>query len=221
MKISCVLFDFDGVVADTEPSNAKYLSRALATFGITLSEEDHARLVGINSAEHIDRLLARAPKPVTREAYLQERQRQGNTYENAPDLAVSPGLPAFLRTLRGNGVRTGLVTSTSARLILAALNRLSLTSLFDIILCGDMVARHKPDPECYRKAMQLLRVSPEECVVIEDSPVGIRAGIEAGATVIAYKGGQVRQDTHEAHFQTDSFADCAALPMFRFDREGT
>ena len=215
MELRCVLFDFDGVVADTEPSNNRYLEQALAVFGLKLNDEQRLALIGVNGLDFIRPLLASAEPPVSDEAYLAVRQKQGNTYENSPDLKAQPGLRDFLGLLRGAGIKTGLVSSTSSRLILAALNRLGLADQFDAILCGDMVRRKKPDPEGYLRAMELLQIPPECCVVIEDSPVGIRAGLAAGAWVVGYEGASVPQDTGLAQDRVKSFFDCPNLPVFR------
>lgn len=214
MRPNCVLFDFDGVIADTEASNADFLARALAVYGVTLTNQDRIRLAGRNGRDILQELLERAPYPVTLEELLVVRGQLGNTYVDSPDLKAMPGLYGFLHFLRERGYRLGLVTSTSSHLILAALNRLGLTARFDAIVCGDMVHAHKPDPECYLKAMKFLSALPGECVIIEDSPVGIRAGLSTGATVIGYTGASVKQDTGKAHFTADSFSACAKLPLF-------
>ncbi len=214
MEARCVLFDFDGVIADTEESNVKYLGKALAVFGVVITPEEQAQLVGMNDPRILEKMLRRARPPVTLEQLLEERQRQGNTYEDDPDLAPTPGVIEFLHRLRAAGKGIALVSSTSARLILAALNRLGLTGFFDVIICGDMVSEKKPSPECYRKAMALLRARPEECVIVEDSPVGIRAGKAAGAVVAACRCGRLRQDTSQADFEFESFEECMRLPVF-------
>lgn len=215
MQPNCVLFDFDGVIADTEGSNADHLSNALAIFGISLTDQDRNRLIGRNGRGIIEDLLSRSPAPVSFEDFLEVRRQQGNTYEDNPALKAMPGLNDFLHFLRHSGYKVGLVSSTSSHLILAALNRLALTAMFDVIICGDMVHKHKPDPECYLKAMKLLSVHPSECVIIEDSPVGILAGLNAGATVIGYTGAAAKQDTGKAHFIADSFSTCMNLSLFQ------
>ena len=214
MEARYVLFDFDGVIADTEESNVKYLGKALAVFGVVITPEEQAQLVGMNDPRILEKMLRRARPPVTLKQLLEERQRQGNTYEDDPDLAPTPGVIEFLHRLRAAAKGIALVSSTSARLILAALNRLGLTGFFDVIICGDMVSEKKPSPESYRKAMALLRARPEECVIVEDSPVGIRAGKAAGAVVAACRCGRLRQDTSQADFEFESFEECMKLPVF-------
>lgn len=211
MALKCVLFDFDGVVADTERHNAEYLAAALAVHGVVLSEADKLALVGVNDPDSLQRLVNRASDGLTLQQLQQERRQRGNYYENGSGLAPLPGLRQLLRRLRAERYLTGLVSSTRTQLIIAALNRMRLTDQFDVILCGDMVERHKPAPDCYRKALELLQLRPEECVVIEDSPAGIEAAKAASIPVIAYKGGEILQDTAAADHQAASFEECAAL----------
>ena len=134
MPIRCVLFDFDGVIADTEERNADYLASALAHFGVRLTEKDRSALVGINDPSLLEALLKRAETPVTLEQLQAERTRHGNYYENGADLHTQPGLREFLSALRAQGIRTGVVSSTRSQLILTALDRLHLVSQFDVLV---------------------------------------------------------------------------------------
>jgi len=215
MPIRCVLFDFDGVIADTEERNADYLAAALAHFGVRLTDADRSVLVGINDPSLLEALLKRAETPVTLEQLQAERARRGNYYENGADLHPQPGLREFLYALRAQGIRTGVVSSTRSQLILTALDRLHLVSQFDVVVCGDMVTRRKPDPEPYLRAAQLLGLAPDDCLVIEDSPAGIRAGKAAGCTVLGYTGSSIRQDVSAADFAFSDFHLYRQIPLFQ------
>ncbi|KOF57514.1 haloacid dehalogenase [Clostridium sp. DMHC 10] len=205
-----VLFDFDGVIVNTEESNARYFEKALASFGIYLSEEDKHKLIGTKDSENVIRLLSRAPKKVTFEELQLKRKEVGNTYENG-DISPMPGLISLIENFREKGLKIGIVSSTSTRLIIIALNRMKMMNLFDVIICGDMCTKGKPDPEGYKKAMSLLKAKPEECIVFEDSKVGIHAGKIAGAQVVAYKGSGIPQNVEEADFAIDSYEDCKKI----------
>lgn len=204
MAFRFALFDFDGVIADTEESNRAFLEKALARHGIFLSDGERNALVGVNDPELLKSFLARAETPVTLEQFRQERKLLGNTYENG-NLQPMPGLLPLLHRFREQSIRMAVVSSTSGYLIAAALRRLGMEELFEFAVCGDMVHRKKPDPEPYRMAMERLHAKPEECVIFEDSPVGIRAGKAAGGYVIAYRGGNIRQDTSGADAALDSY----------------
>lgn len=206
MTFRFALFDFDGVIADTETSNKEFLEKALAVFGVTLTDEERMSLVGTNDPHRIERFLSRANRTVTMEEYRAQRVVSGNTYENG-DIAPMPGLISLLRDFRSKGIRTAVVSMTSLRLITIGLERMGMTDLFDTVIGGDMVTNHKPNPEPYQMAMERLGARPEECIVFEDSPVGISAGKAAGAFVVGYTGASIQQDTSEADCILDCFPD--------------
>lgn len=114
MSKRVVLFDFDGVIANTEESNARYFEKALASFGIYLSEEDKHKLIGTKDNENVIHLLSRAPKKVTLEELQIKRKEIGNTYENS-DISPMPGLISLIENLRKKGLKIGVVSSTSTR----------------------------------------------------------------------------------------------------------
>lgn len=207
-----VLFDFDGVIADTEESNARYLEKALDFYHIKLTDADRRKLIGTNDQSCLIDLLKRADADVSLEQLQAKRRQIGNTYENG-DISPFPGVVNYIAQLRKSGRKTALVTSTSTRLIIAILNRMYMTNLFDVIMCGDMCEKSKPDPTIYLKAMAFLEANPQDCLVIEDSEVGIRAGKNAGATVLAFRGSSVTQDTHEADYQADTYDDVYQLNL--------
>ena len=170
--------------------------------------------MGINDPSLLEALLKRAETPVALEQPQAERARRGNYYENGADLHPQPGLREFLSALRAQGILTGVVSSTRLQLILTALDRLHLVSQFDVVVCGDMVTRRKPEfPEPYLRAAQLLGLAPDDCLVIEDSPAGIRAGKAAGCTVLGYTGSSIRQDVSAADFALSDFHLYRQIPL--------
>ena len=210
MKKKYVLFDFDGVIADTERSNEEFLRNALAQYGIELTVEDRKSMLGTNNKSIIDSLLAKSPIPVSRAEFQETRDRMGNTYENT-DILPMPGLRNMLEYLKNNKIKMAIASSTSSRLILSALDRMDLTKYFDVIVCGDMCSESKPHPQIYLKTMKYLGANCEECIVIEDSSAGIKAGKNAGAYVIAYTGSSIEQDISEAKCSVSSYCQCQKL----------
>ena len=177
-----------------------------------LSEAEKRRLPGVNDAAMVAEFLKRASTKVSLEEFQAYRKSQGNTYVNG-NLRTMPGLTRVLERLREMGIPLALVSSTSTYLIEAALQRLGLTDFFPVVIGGDMVRRRKPDPEPYQTAMRLLNARAEECLIVEDSPVGIRAGKAAGGTVVGYRGSELRQDVSEADYRLDSYAHFFSLPL--------
>lgn len=89
-----------------------------------------------------------------------------------------------------------------------------LRDLVDFVISGSQCAHHKPQPDIYRNAMQALHVRPWQCLVVEDSPTGIQAGLASGAVVVAlaqYSAGHL--DQSEAHVVVDRLLDI--LPFIR------
>lgn len=108
METEFVLFDFDGVIANTEESNAAYLEKALSAFGIQLTDDDRKALIGTNDKTRIESLLSRSLVKVTAEDLAGKRRQVGNTYENS---CIRPmpggGIPDSGDTGPGNKDRTG------------------------------------------------------------------------------------------------------------------
>lgn len=204
---TCVLFDFDGVLVDSEWLAFCQTRTLLAgQFGVQLQPEDCLRYIGGTGPQMAQSLVERFALPVTPDQLLDALSRANTLYESDA-LTLMPGALAFLQALRQNGVHTGLVSSTASRHILSAANRLGLTGRLDVIVCGDMVHHAKPDPEGYRTAMSLLHASPDQCVILEDSPVGLQAARAAGALTVGFCQSQLKQDVRSADVRASSYAE--------------
>lgn len=118
-----------------------------------------------------------------------------------------PGLLELLEFLRHRGILKAVVSSTFSRNVLYALNRMSVLHYFEAVVCGDMMEKHKPFPEGYLNAAEYLGVGPGDCLVIEDSPIGIQAAKNAGIATVGYKGSVHMQDTSQADVQVSSYAE--------------
>lgn len=212
-RIRFVLFDFDGVIADTEPSNCAYLERALYHYGISLTDAEKISLLGKNNPPCLEQFLHRASPPVPLDVFHTYRKSLGNTYENGA-LAPMPGLLSVLEELRQRNIKIALVSSTNHHLIKIGLRRLGLDSYFDVVICGDMVHNRKPSPEPYQMAFHLLGAQPQDCLILEDSLPGVQAGKAAGALVVGFHGSSIIQDTSLADFHLASFHDFFKLPVF-------
>lgn len=203
-RLEAALFDFDGTLCDTEHENLLLVGEILRCMGADVPFEVLQTLSGGEDRVTVPPIMERYGARGTIDDY--ERMRDGcyRTYCEG-DLVLEPGAVEFLDGLAARGVRLALVSTTEARGILTALNRLGLTSRFDAIVCGDMVGHCKPHPEPYLTALERLGVSPANAVVFEDSPTGIAAGKAAGCHVCAYSGCSVEQDLSAADEVVDSY----------------
>lgn len=175
-----MIFDFDGVIADSLPLLYQAYCDLLESYGHAGSLADFVTLNGAKISEIASRLQARYQLPATAEAI-----------ENAFRVAIST-LPARLRPMAGAqdllntlaflNVPMALATSSPREYFEPFLVRQGLISYFRVIVCGEDVAHAKPDPEIYRLAMSRLQVT--DAWVVEDAMAGILAAKGAGARAI-------------------------------------
>lgn len=189
--IRVVLFDFNGVIIDDESLQMSAYEQALAPEGITLTEADYYASLGIDDRTFVRATYERAGKPLDGDTFARVLERKSELHREsiADGLPLFPGVVTLARALARR--HTLAIVSMSRRDdIEHVLERAALDRVFSAIVSADDVSKHKPDPECYDAAfLRADRVerragrtslSPEECVVIEDSPPGIRAAVAAG-----------------------------------------
>lgn len=205
-KIKGVLFDMDGVILDSERGAFSLLQKTLRYMGVVVTAEELLEYVGRHTTDIAESLIQRFNLKMTAEEFQAKNRKTGNYYADS-ELTPMEGLVDLLIYLKAQGVKTGVVSSTRSPNVLTALNRMHLLTYFDVLVCGDMVTEVKPSPEGYLKAVALLGVEKEGCLIIEDSPIGIQAGKNAYITVIGYKGTEIKQDTSQADIEVHSFAE--------------
>lgn len=205
-RLRGVLFDFDGTLADTEVLGFQLDQAVADRFGVTLDEDDLRSLIGTTGIESVPAMFARHGVEISYEEFERLRPRNDVIYKERLQ-GLNPGARELLDRLVARGVRLALVSTTDTYEIVYACNRFGITSHFDAIVGGDMGLPGKPQPDPYLAAMRFLGLSPEECVVVEDSPTGIAAGKAAGAHTIAYVGGSVRQDASAADETFERYED--------------
>jgi HAD superfamily hydrolase (TIGR01509 family) len=187
--LRAVLFDMDGTLVETEQYWGEAMFELAERLGGQMSDGARARTVGTSMRVsmgilYADLGLTRSEKQLQADArWVEERTAE---FMGA-GISWRPGAADLLRDVRVAGLATALVTTTPRRLadIVLGVMRDSLgADPFDITICGDEVPARKPDPAPYLQAMQALDVEPAECVVIEDSRVGIESGLASGAAVL-------------------------------------
>lgn len=205
-RIDAVLFDFDGTLCDTERHNLVLVREVLEQLDVPISEQELHALSGGDDRVLVPPILERHGSPYTIDDYERLRDHCYRTYSEA-DLELEPGARELIEGLRERGVAVGLVSTTIARCVLTALNRLRATDLFDVMVFGDMVTRCKPDPEPYRRALEFLGVDAAHAVVFEDSSTGVAAGQAAGCHTFGCTRCAIGQDLSAADELIDTFVD--------------
>jgi HAD superfamily hydrolase (TIGR01509 family) len=179
---AAVLFDMDGTLVDSEKVWDISLADTAAWLGGRLSQHTRETMVGSNMARSISLMhadLGVDADPEASAAYLTERTAE---LFSRP-LPWRPGAQDLLDAVTAAGVPMALVTATRRSLTTLALNTIG-AHRFQAIVCGDEVEHGKPHPEPYLRAAALLGVRPADCLVIEDSVLGVTAGEAAGCSVL-------------------------------------
>jgi len=176
---TALLFDLDGVIIDTEPQYDIFWKK---------TGEDYQ--LGI---ENFERVIKGTTLPNILAKYfshLSEKERQDiidsvYAFESQMDMTPIPGVLEFLAELKESGVKTGLVTSSDDVKLAAVFHKLPiLKEYFNTIVSANRITQGKPHPMCYLLAAEDLNVSPQDCIVFEDSFTGIASGNAAGMKVI-------------------------------------
>lgn len=209
------LFDFDGVIADTEPLYLELDRVALAKLGYEATNADLRSFLGHPSERRAPELLAEHGIEATAAQFVEARGSVSCIY-GSELLEPSAGLEALWEWLHERGVRVGVVSSTHVADLVLALNRWNLLRLVDVVVGRELVSATKPNPDPYLTALGYLapELSHEEAasyaLAVEDSPVGLRAAQAAGIHAIAFTGNSVEQDTSMADERCESFHELLA-----------
>lgn len=182
--IQSVIFDLDGTVLDNEQIWEEAFRQVAKKFSITnfqFTNNDWIHEPGVGVLTNWKRIAPERADELARETVRQFKIL--NAFE------VRPGLVEFVESVRERGWLTGLATSTEWLVVEEELEQLQLYLAFDVTTTGEEVLAPKPDPEIYLLTAQKLGVEPEECLVVEDSVAGVRAGVEAGCSVVALESG--------------------------------
>ncbi len=181
---SAVIFDLDGLIIDTETIARAAWKRAAADFGFLLEDDVYQTLIGLTTPD-IEMVLGRVfgdgfpVKQAISRAY-----QYFNEHIDRHGIVVKPGIAELLVFLDGVTFPRALATSSSKELTARKLIASKLVGKFATIICGDEVKNGKPAPDIFLAAAELLKVSPKQCLVLEDSDNGVRAANSAGMTTI-------------------------------------
>ncbi len=184
--LSAVIFDFDGVVLDSETPEYESHRRIYERHGVPLSIEEWCGQIGIYT-EGGDRrwftdLCGRCTTTLTEEEYDAEKRRVFDAL-----LAPAPmrGIRELLEALQRAGVPAAIASTSPSRWVVPAAERIGVASLFAAIVSGDDVRRRKPAPDVYLEAARRLHSDPTRAVALEDSAPGIASARAAGLRTVA------------------------------------
>ncbi|MCX7805115.1 MAG: HAD family phosphatase [Planctomycetota bacterium] len=185
-----VLFDFDGVLANTEPLHLKAYREALAIRGLTISDSEfYGQYVHYDDAGFFKAIFADRGAPLSEAGLKYMVRRKSEAFRRNLERAdmLFPGVREAVEALYAQAV-LGVVSMAARVEIEAILTAHGIRNLFSVIVSADDVERKKPDPEPYLIGLELInrerparnRIPPDRCMAVEDSAGGVRSAVAAG-----------------------------------------
>ena len=179
--MKAVIFDRDGVIIDSESANVISAVTAFKEIGIEIKEEEKEWIVGRHPEDYKEFFLKKYTF-----SYEEFRKVQRKTYyELLESTSLFEKTIALIKKLKLMKIPLALTTSSSMKSTLQVLRKAKLENVFDVIVTFEDYEKRKPDPEPYILTAKKLNLKPEDCVVIEDSSIGIESAKKAGMKCIA------------------------------------
>lgn len=188
-KYKAVLFDLDGVLVNMPDAHYEALNRALSLFGAKIEQEEHYGFFnGLPSRKKLALLEEQGRLPEGLTEFINDVKQQ-YTKELIPRYCPPDHAKLIMmRHLKRGGLNVACCSNSIQETLHLMLKSAQLFDDMDLIVGNDEVSKPKPDPEMYLVAMEKLKVTPEETIIVEDSPHGIEAAEASGATVYKVRG---------------------------------
>ncbi len=205
-----VIFDVDGVIVFSEKAYQKRRRRFFKEHGLIVDQATNDLFVGSNAKDMFQYLV---PDDVKKRANLQAIYTDWIKRDHSIDFQaiLNPDIPDTLEMLSKKGLRLAIASSGMFANIEHILRTNHIDTYFEQIISGEMFAHSKPNPEIYQHSVAKLGLAPEECLVVEDSEIGIEAAVRADLDVAALKSKDFVIDQSQATYRIDSTKDILGL----------
>ena len=182
--IKAIIFDMDGLLINSEPVWFRAKEELLKEIDYKWTWEDQKNSMGVSTETWVNYVHNLVDQKLTKEEVLLGVTDRMKQYYRNGEIELMPGANKALEYAKNN-FKVGLASGSYKDLLYGAVESNKWEDIFDEILSSDDLERGKPDPDVYLQVMKKLNVLPSESVVLEDSRDGIKAGVAAGAVVIA------------------------------------
>ena len=198
MYPDAVIFDFDGVIVDTEPLHYKGFQIVLKPENLFFSWNEYENIyMGFDDRDAFREVYRRSSRKLTEEKLALLMSNKASVFQKIVELGVNPypGVIKLISTLHQQGTPLAICSGAVRSDIIPIIKYLGIADCFSKIVTAEDVLRSKPDPESYNIAAQFLRttfpLSPDDSkmliIAVEDTPAGISSAVDAGLKVIAVK----------------------------------
>jgi len=214
--VQAVIFDFDGVIVDTEPLHYRAFQQILAPLGLIFSWNEYQETyMGFDDRDAFLEAFKAYGKQISRDELIALIATKADIFQEVIRGGVKayPGVVELIKSLHSLNVPLAICSGALHSDIAPILKTLDIESCFEIIVSADDVAKSKPDPECYRLAFSRLcchwpqlQLTENDTIAIEDTPAGISAASQAGLKVIAVTNSYSKELLNNATYITDTLA---------------
>jgi len=182
-NISAVLWDMDGVLADTGEYHYQAMASTLASYRIEFAREIYLQTFGTNIQNVLTATLG---EPPTREFVQEIVLAQGEAFCDLikGELQLLPGVLDALDYFKSRGIKQAIASSSADFLIQATIDEIQIKDYFELVISGAHLPP-KPNPDIFLHAADALQIPAEDCLVIEDSPSGVKGANSAGMHSLA------------------------------------
>lgn len=217
MAITGLIFDFDGLMIDTEIPRAVTWKQIFENNGFTLSMEDYYKTIGSDDSAYdpADDLSKRTQNKLSKQeisAWVEEKSQQ-MIFEQP----LLPGVEDIIHKAHDSGMKLGIASSSFRDWVIPLLEKHHIQQYFDVVFTRENVKFTKPDPELYLSAMKAMGLLPNTSIAFEDSSNGIKAAKAAGMYCIAVPNEITRKmNLQIADKIVDSFNDLSIAELINF-----
>lgn len=208
--IDAVIFDMDGTLLDSMNVWKEIDKQFLKERNIKIRDFASDEIEGMNFTQTAVYFKDRFDLPETVEQ-IKDIWHNMAVEKYRSEVPMKDGVAEFLASLKKNNIKCGIATSSSRNLAHICLKSLGIFDIFDTIITGEDVSEGKPSPMIYELAAEKLQVAPKHCLVFEDVPNGIRAGMRAGMKTCAvfdeFTADKTLQKKELADYYINSFTD--------------
>lgn len=208
MTLKGLIFDFDGLILDTEVPGFLAWKEIFAGYDLPFTYTHWSKAIGTGPSAYDPALdLCTQIKDQVDPAWLRKKQLT-RAYEILEDVSAQPGVVEFIEQAQTLNLQLAVASSSPCEWVMSHLQRLGLEKYFQYILTAEDVAHVKPEPDLFQLALNRMGLSTSEAIVFEDSPNGITAACAAGIFVIAVPNEITKtMNTSHADLEVNSFLD--------------
>jgi len=204
--IRAVIFDLDGVIVESEDAHIESERQTFQKYNVKISTEELHAYTGTMAKVMFTELISKYNLNATI-GEINDQKEEILLKLLDQDAEPTKGVLNLIRELKRRGIRLAIGSSSTEKLVNYILNKLNITRMFDRVITAEDVQHSKPNPEIFLKAANQLGMNPSQCLVIEDSKLGVEAAKSGGMKCIGYYNPHSgNQDLSKADAVIDDFS---------------